>query len=321
MSKEDTIDVIAFIMQELKAFDPNRIITAGETEEQARFEAMHISTLERLERLNEELIKKGSEFREKIEADYQEKKNSLDAQTEKIRAQHVVEYLKKNSEAEKVKEQLEKRLREVDDRDNTHVRRGLREALQQEIIKRQQAFCLTKGTQYLRIPIHAVCLMLILAFAGASVWYSSKLYAFEATKELNLSLLIIMALKPLGLAFATIGISIFYIKWMNQWFEHHSAAEFHLKQFQLDVDRASWVVETTLEWKRALKDVIPTVLLDSITRNLFKSDDKPSESPMHPADQLASALLGTASKVRVQVGDTQLEFEGKNLKKEMGDNK
>jgi hypothetical protein len=28
----------------------------------------------------------------------------------------------------------------------------------------------------------------------------------------------------------------------------HASAEFLLKQFELDIDRASWVVETAMEW-------------------------------------------------------------------------
>jgi len=57
-------------------------------------------------------------------------------------------------------------------------------------------------------------------------------------------------------AVAIIGAILYYVRWMNRWFEQHAAAEFWLKQFQLDIDRASWVVETALEWRKEQKTEI-----------------------------------------------------------------
>ena len=40
-------------------------------------------------------------------------------------------------------------------------------------------------------------------------------------------------------------------------FEQHAQTEFQLKQFELDMERASWIVETSLEWKDAKGTSIP----------------------------------------------------------------
>ncbi|WP_348719983.1 hypothetical protein [uncultured Alcanivorax sp.] len=107
---------------------------------------------------------------------------------------------------------------------------------------------------------------------------------------------------------------IFYVRWMNAWFSQHASTEFQLRQFQLDIERASWVVETALEWKDAKGSTIPAELLGPISNNLFGAESTDS-SVVTPADELASALLGTASKVRLNVAGSELELDGKKLNK------
>jgi uncharacterized membrane protein YciS (DUF1049 family) len=202
----------------------------------------------------------------------------------------------------------------------------LRKDLQSEIKSRQTAFNLTEGTKKLRLPIHIVCVVIILILFTIAYMQGEQLITIftlpaETHAQPSSSILIMMVLKSIGITVSAIGFTIFYIKWMNNWLEQHSLAEFQLKQFQLDVDRASWAVETALAWKSEVKDVIPSTLLESITRNLFDNAGKLTETPLHPADQLASALLGTASSVRLKAGDAEIELDGKKLKKQLSDTK
>jgi hypothetical protein len=115
------------------------------------------------------------------------------------------------------------------------------------------------------------------------------------------------------LAAIFVGAVLYYVRWMNRWFEEHSSAEFLLKQFQLDVDRASRVVETALEWRRDQKAEIPSPLLDGITRNLFIQREAPEKSS--GVDDLASALVGNASQVKVKLGDSEVSLDRKGLNK------
>ena len=79
------------------------------------------------------------------------------------------------------------------------------------------------------------------------------------------------------------------------------------------MDRASWVVETALEWRRAEKSEIPVPLLEGVTRNLFAQDE--TKSPNQSAvDDLASALVGQASAVKVRLGDNEISLDRKGLK-------
>jgi hypothetical protein len=68
------------------------------------------------------------------------------------------------------------------------------------------------------------------------------------------------------------------------------------------------VIESCLEWKKETSSDIPPELLQSITRNLFVLKEGELESVIHPADELASALLGTASNLKLNVAGNEIEF-------------
>ena len=87
------------------------------------------------------------------------------------------------------------------------------------------------------------------------------------------------------------------------------------------MERASWLVESSLEWKDAKGSAIPTELLDDLSRNLFVKEGKKSGPLEHPADQLASALFGSASSVKLKAGDSSMEIDPKKLKKTKIDDK
>ncbi|PQA78145.1 hypothetical protein [Rhodoferax sp. TS-BS-61-7] len=112
------------------------------------------------------------------------------------------------------------------------------------------------------------------------------------------------SLLSLGLA-ASI---LYYIRWQNQWATSYATTEQSLQQFHIDVNRANWVVETCLEWRKETKSDIPTELINSLTRGLFAGRDTVT-SVLHPADELASALMGSASKLSLNVGGNTVEID------------
>ncbi|MBA2434065.1 MAG: hypothetical protein H0V54_03085 [Chthoniobacterales bacterium] len=116
----------------------------------------------------------------------------------------------------------------------------------------------------------------------------------------------------MGSTAGLIATIVFYIRWNDRWFRSHADEEFRLKRLDLDVDRASWVVEMALEWKDEEGKQIPSGLLDRLTTNLFKIDD-PGEQVRHPTEDLASALLGASSALKLQipgVGEASLNRKG-----------
>ncbi|CCK74953.1 hypothetical protein OLEAN_C07770 [Oleispira antarctica RB-8] len=138
---------------------------------------------------------------------------------------------------------------------------------------------------------------------------------YDVLQGTDFNKIIIAGIKQGIYSAGAIGSVIFLIRWMNRWFELHSQSEFELKYFELDMERASWIVETSLEWKDAKGTAIPSELLDSLSKNLFSQDKEKLDPLNHPADQLASALMGSASSVKLKAGDSSIEIDPKKLLK------
>jgi hypothetical protein len=106
----------------------------------------------------------------------------------------------------------------------------------------------------------------------------------------------------------------FYIKWADNWARQHADEEFKLRQLELDVDRASWLVEMALEWKEERGTEIPKELVDRLSRGLFVKGSSKGEI-QHPAQDLASSLLGASAALKIDVpglGQLQLDRKGLN---------
>ena len=69
---------------------------------------------------------------------------------------------------------------------------------------------------------------------------------------------------------------------------------------ELDVDRASWVVEMAHEWKDEKGTELPESLIECLYRNLF-SNEPETETVKHPNEDLASALLEATSGLTLNI--------------------
>lgn len=102
---------------------------------------------------------------------------------------------------------------------------------------------------------------------------------------------------------------VFYIRWQDRWAEVHAAEEFRLKRFDLDIARASWLVEVMLEWSEA-KSEFPKELIQKLANGLF--DQVPS-GPLakHPAEEILGALLSSSAvNLKFPGGDVSLDRKG-----------
>lgn len=342
-TNKDKLDIVAFINTNLRPFDLGRTVGKGVSEEQSQLLAIHQSTLERLEELNEDLVRQSSEFRrgleekfdEKVrqaEVEYAEKKKRLEAEGQTFAAQ-----------VEAKERALEDKLKVIDDRDNTHVRREIRDRMLEDVKQRINQFGVSKVTQEKRRPVLIGILSLLVAFIGLLAWTGYEISAIDSQYFSMLEAIRNISawgpenIKAAGLgadtiakvsatdvdrtlifwlwgrftlfSFGLVGTILYYIKWQNRWAEQHIVSEFQLQQFYIDVNRANWVIESCLEWRKETESAIPKELLGSITSGLFINKQTEPERVIHPADELASALLGTASKLKLKVGDSELDFD------------
>lgn len=248
--------------------------------------------------LEDEYWKKNSELARK----YDERKDTLEAETsaarDKIRQQQA---------------ELDQAKRELDDRNNTHARRELHRDLKARIAQRADSLKVTPETTANRMPIHIASISFSLALLALIALFSVQLGNLPSNSPV--SVYFIAGLKPVSLSIALLGLMAWYLRWMNRWFERYADTEFQLKQFELDIDRASWVVEAALEWKLSQDRPMPEHLLETISRNLFSKSDRDESADMHPADYLASAILGRASALNLKVPGGEISLTGRDIKR------
>lgn len=270
--------------------------------------------LQRLESLAIEITDRTTHYRSQLDDDFKQRQNELSVQTESIKKRLYEEHEKQKAKLDEWETELERREEEIDNRDSKHARRQIRQDLKTEFIKRSERFELTQGTQCLRKPIFYFTILLLTIFGiGMAVSFAASLLPIWRGTELKTLDLINLVVKQVLFAVAFGTTSVFFIRWNNKWLESHAKEEFYLKRLELDVDRASWVVEMALEWKDEKGTEIPKELIDRLTLNLF-NDNKSEEDLLHPADQLASALLGSASGASLKLPYGEVCFDRKSMK-------
>ena len=321
LKPKQKLNIISTLLKELNAFDPSREPSGILSEEQQSQLDIHLSTIKTLEdriaELSTKITNELLENSQKLQNDYIEKQAQLSKKYAEDRSEMEKEF---NSRYDEIREKaniLAKREQELDLKDNTTARRGLRNDFLKAITDRFSNFQLTDYTRKLRTPIHLVCLLIIGLSIFASISFAKEFIGLLSSEEPIPSLILIL-LGTKQIAFTLIAGStlIFYLKWMYRWFDKHAQSEFHLKQLQFDFERANWLVETVLEWRKENQDKMPVELLLSLTNNLFSGGSYDNEDhTLHPSDQLAKALMGNAAKVKVKAGNADIELSGKGIQK------
>jgi len=281
--------------------------------EMAEFYRRRDESLIRLQELTQSLIEQNETYRRTVDKETATLRQRLEEEATAEQKRLRSEYEAKIAALTEREEALDTRTKALDDRSSRHARRQIRQDLKEILANRTKAFSLTKETAAKRIPVHLMYVLLIAV--PAAVFLRSLFELVVRGGVADWLLLARMVVSGAGLAAAL----VYYIKWNDHWFRQHASEEFRLRRLDLDIDRASWVVETAFEWKEEKGTEIPMELVDRLTRNLFVTDDAGGRAVKHPGEDLASALLGASSRLNVQIpglGDATLDRRGvRQLKK------
>lgn len=313
LSDLEKTEIGYILVKKLKPIELGRAVGNKVSKEQEELASIHEATLSRLEGLSEQLISDTHEYRKRLDIEHLQRLHSLEAGFKTKEQELSKKYQQLIEQLQDKEQEFEDRKKELDSKSNTHARRQIRKDIIGEIKKRQAEFKLTSGTNSLRKPVALAMLGLILFFVALSCFSVRDFYYALGLSDINS--LWVSGIKQAIYSFGAVGSILFYIRWQNRWFEQHSLAEFHLKQLELDMERASWIVETSLEWNDAKGNSIPSELLESLSRSLFSPQGEKVENLVHPADQLASAIMGTASMVKLKAGNTEVEIDPRKLRR------
>lgn len=214
-------------------------------------------------------------------------------------------------------EALEAARKELDDRSNTHARRSIRNELKASVTESldQPSFAKNSetGRRYVR-KVYLLAISILVIYAGISLLLLNTAMS-QNSAPVNSTAVWLTGIKASIASISTIGLILLYLRWETQWLNQQAAFERMLSSTRVDIDRASWVAESLLEWNRvsAPTNPMPNELLQSFTRRLFDWDAKVEDN--HSAqDSLASAILGSAAKIQIGPDGANLEYDRKSLK-------
>jgi hypothetical protein len=100
---------------------------------------------------------------------------------------------------------------------------------------------------------------------------------------------------------------------MNRWFDKHAEAQFVTKQYEIDINRATWAVEAALEWQRAQGGEMPPALVNGITNHLFERE-RGESAEYSPLEALASSILGSAASMKLNMAGTEVNMDRKSIR-------
>lgn len=342
------IDVISFVISELRPYEPGRFPELSDTSVSGELIAIHSSILEKLEHSNATLLDHTTTLQLKLRSDADA---LIATEREKVadeRAANAAELADQKAELDSREKAIADLKATIDDRDNTTARRAARDNLLEEVKTRVEQFGVSDSTTKKRSAVRNGMIVLmtfifcLILFASAEVIEIHRINAnevlvlgnyaetlkktpstevakvaattVEAHAENQRSLLWLWARLSL-LSVGLLGSFIYYIRWQDKWAAQHAAAEWQLRQFHLDISRANWAVESGLEWHKETTLEMPDQFVDRITHGLFVNKNNEPIQVLHPADELASALFGAASKAKLKVGENEIEFDPKKVPK------
>lgn len=272
----------------------------------------HSEVLSALEAHTIDIQKKSYDFYKQTEDEFVEKRKELNEETEELRK-------KLQAESDEKKKEYQTKLDSLDDRNNTHVRREIRAKINKDIQNRIANFKLSKDTSNLRWPIHILCsLFIVLSLIGVIAFSKDFINLIgQNEKQASFTVLVFMAVKPITMTLLGSGTFIYYVKWLNKWFEKNSQEEFFLRKYQLDIERSSWLVETVLEGLSQYQSKLPNELMMRFTQNLFVNENQNTKEMElnHPVEDFFSKVLDSNGKARLKVGENEVEVENGPKKK------
>ncbi len=220
------------------------------------------------------------------------------------------EYARRHAELDKQREVLEERIKDVDLADAKTSRRRLREQLKQKLDELAAELKFTAQTNRDRFVLYGVLGLAL--FVGAFVIIEATLALRDPT-VMESDGWIYLALRA-GLGSALFGgVLIYFIRWQSAWVRERTREELRLLRTSLDVERASWVVESLVEFKNEEIDQMPEALLAAVTRNLF-ADPGQSAEITTPIDDVAEILRSGAQTVKLKLGEHEVTLDRRALK-------
>lgn len=248
--------------------------------------------------------------------EFQKRKLKLEERLEEERKRQKEEYLAKlaevQAEKEKTQAAFQERKAKLDEREaameaasNQDQRRKLGNRLEEKLVALDNELSVTNQTSRVRNAVYVFAILLLGAFGYGLVYLFLESGSEEAT-----SWFFFVRQLLLGAAFG--ATAVFLLRWTSSWFHRRVEEEMRNKKMMLDVVRADWLVETTMDLKDKLGE-LPPGMIELLSGDLFIPPNARDKPRLHPAEALVSLLSDTSKSVSVNTGLLKADLNSKEL--------
>lgn len=296
-----------------ETFLPGSEPVAGLFHNKKAFETLmksHQALLGRLQSTTVSITEQLAAARLALETEFAERRSALETEIQARQAKLDEAAAQLQQEAAQREESLLQRTKELDDRDHIHARRKLREDITKGIEARLASAIVPMRTSAIGWIIFAISLS-VSGFLGwvsvtslldyASLSQAPSIEAQGQTYSVEQGWFLLgrgAVTGSLAVAFL-----VYAITWLKSIYHADVRAQRELERYSIDLNRASWAVETIMEAKKDGGN-IPDILIAGVSRNLFDSATGKDASSQH--DALGSLLRASA---RAKITTSGAEFE------------
>ncbi|MBN9519494.1 hypothetical protein J0H58_13385 [bacterium] len=303
----DEVKAMAYfkaVRQHLRCWDEQHLPDAI-GDDLKRYYTVRENNVKQLEDKIGELTTRLAEYAMKNDREVIEKKAQLEEAYQARLAELEEQRKQLLAEAVDRKKELDERAAKINDRENVHERRRLYDEIKKQIQSKSTKPELTAHTQGLRKLVWQLS-------GGLGVFLLTVFIICFVINLRSESVNWVAVGSQIASGASLLGLAAFTIRWQNRWFEDHSDEEFRLKRMELDIERASWLVELALEWFAETKAPIPQELLDKLATSLF-TDGTNIPLDISPLESLRTGMLSKNWKLSVEPGKVEAQ-SGKNGK-------
>jgi hypothetical protein len=271
--------------------------------------------------LHERMIAETAEVRANLEAQYAESRTQLnqeraDADAElKLAERGSLERIAKDREA------LEERIKEFDFSDHQRARRKQREEISSQV---QEFLTLPQGNYSTRwkFSLLIVAIFAISLMAGSFAFLTFQEFIQVAQRLSNAGpidpvgslvyLVWILGARGVLLTIVCLGLGIYGINLLRRSHDEELVYQRELRRYGMDINRASWVIETAMEMTTKEGAILPEKWIEGAVSGLFHNSPK-QEADVTPLSALG-AILSLGPEMSVGPGGASFKIPPKGSK-------
>ncbi|MUZ65322.1 hypothetical protein [Agrobacterium vitis] len=269
-----------------------------------------------LKSLHDKMIADALELRKTLEEQDALRKTNFELAAQK-RELEIVEAEKSSLQriAEE-KTELNEKLKEFDLSDHSRARRKLREDISsqvQEILKRPVG----SGISSIKLVVIVVICIMASTLAGrfayetlASFVDSVKLVQ-NGNQLISSPMLWMLAIRGVILTAVSLGFVAYLVSMLRRSYDEEIHVQRQLQRYGMDINRASWVIETAMEMTTKEGATLPERWVEGATYGLFATGQKAQDPNAITA---LGAIMGLGPEVSVGPGGANIKLSSKGTK-------